>query len=625
MPLDCSEGCVSVQLLCWKRGNEHKAAQVRWDNSSVWWDDTRGGVCSLSGAWGNSTGAWRIVRRWTGRQLFASLGLCAVGASWGTPTWAADRLVMSFACEVRSGRVQISPSSDQTFVIISLHEQEPVTACAPAEPHRCRTWMVHKFDLNCSGTRVSWFAVAAAVVAQRPWRGWLSDGRLHLRTGLRTARDGVTKCASIVRAGLPATLERRRPLAAHCSRYHALRTGEFVALPRGYAPMMGASVRFTSSTPPPVATSSTAPIWATTAAASEAPGRIGAVDIVETDGIISKSGDTTALPEARAGDHEGSDKIQEAGPTSEPMVVDVRPPPAAVAPLAAAGSADNLTATAEIAIAKDGSSSTTGAAIVSVQDTLAQKEMAGVRPAKRRPDRTPAWLGLGLFLASLGLLLVLRTRQRQNVAALTAASATSQAATTGTAGGLDGANGGGSDPNSETGAAPAAAVAAMIYSADTLHAAVREQVLLLDRPLVQAKLLEALALVERRLLSQQLTDHVAAREWGQAQSTITEVLFDLGKLQTTLDAANEPAHVPREQGRVLDRAIMPANASEAFALLGVNPDADEKIVKKVVDGLRQSWHPDLARDEDDRLRREQRMKGINVAWELIRCRRQEAA
>ncbi len=44
-------------------------------------------------------------------------------------------------------------------------------------------------------------------------------------------------------------------------------------------------------------------------------------------------------------------------------------------------------------------------------------------------------------------------------------------------------------------------------------------------------------------------------------------------------------------------------------------------MKKIVDGLRQSWHPDLARTEADRRLREVRMKQINAAWEILQGKR----
>ncbi len=57
--------------------------------------------------------------------------------------------------------------------------------------------------------------------------------------------------------------------------------------------------------------------------------------------------------------------------------------------------------------------------------------------------------------------------------------------------------------------------------------------------------------------------------------------------------------------------------------MGVSPDASETAMKKVVDGLRLSWHPDLAKDEVDRQLREFRVKQINTAWDLIQGKRMQ--
>ena len=59
-------------------------------------------------------------------------------------------------------------------------------------------------------------------------------------------------------------------------------------------------------------------------------------------------------------------------------------------------------------------------------------------------------------------------------------------------------------------------------------------------------------------------------------------------------------------------------------MLGASPDAGETSIKKIVDGLRQSWHPDFATSAADRRLREQRTKQINVAWEILSGKRPAA-
>jgi DnaJ-class molecular chaperone len=71
------------------------------------------------------------------------------------------------------------------------------------------------------------------------------------------------------------------------------------------------------------------------------------------------------------------------------------------------------------------------------------------------------------------------------------------------------------------------------------------------------------------------------------------------------------------------RREMPRTRGEAIEVLGmgVMPGASEAAMKKIVDGLRLSWHPDLAQDEADRQLRELRTKQINAAWDIIQGKR----
>lgn len=71
--------------------------------------------------------------------------------------------------------------------------------------------------------------------------------------------------------------------------------------------------------------------------------------------------------------------------------------------------------------------------------------------------------------------------------------------------------------------------------------------------------------------------------------------------------------------------VMPETEVEAYRILGINPDASPAAAKKLVDALRMSWHPDHGRDSGDRARREQRMKQINAAWDLVKDRHRAAA
>lgn len=69
---------------------------------------------------------------------------------------------------------------------------------------------------------------------------------------------------------------------------------------------------------------------------------------------------------------------------------------------------------------------------------------------------------------------------------------------------------------------------------------------------------------------------------------------------------------------------LPRTTSEAYEVLGVNAEVSDGVLKKIVDALRMSWHPDHARDESDRVERENRIRQINIAWDLINGKREAA-
>ncbi len=62
---------------------------------------------------------------------------------------------------------------------------------------------------------------------------------------------------------------------------------------------------------------------------------------------------------------------------------------------------------------------------------------------------------------------------------------------------------------------------------------------------------------------------------------------------------------------------MPTTRDEALAVLGLSSGATDAAIRKVVEALRQSWHPDLATGDADRVAREDRIKAINVAAGIL--------
>jgi hypothetical protein len=107
---------------------------------------------------------------------------------------------------------------------------------------------------------------------------------------------------------------------------------------------------------------------------------------------------------------------------------------------------------------------------------------------------------------------------------------------------------------------------------------------------------------------------VAARSGPQFRGLVRE----LERIRRI--ALSAAASLSRSRGA----SSLPRTVSEAYDVLGVNPDVSEDVLKRIVDALRMSWHPDLARRDEDRREREDRIRQINAAWELITAKREAA-
>lgn len=88
----------------------------------------------------------------------------------------------------------------------------------------------------------------------------------------------------------------------------------------------------------------------------------------------------------------------------------------------------------------------------------------------------------------------------------------------------------------------------------------------------------------------------------------------IGQELVVRDAPASPALAGPE--RVANNG-MPATRGEALETLGLSSDANDAVVRKVLEALRQSWHPDMATGEADRIAREERLKRINVAADIL--------
>lgn len=156
------------------------------------------------------------------------------------------------------------------------------------------------------------------------------------------------------------------------------------------------------------------------------------------------------------------------------------------------------------------------------------------------------------------------------------------------------------------------AVAAILDQAET------EVAQLKDAGPLREVLFSELALVEQRLANVDAT--AAEGQEGEAKCApqFRVLIRDLQRIRRIAESAAASYSCAREA------TILPKTTSEAYAILGVNPEVSENVLKKIIDALRMSWHPDHARDEEDRRLREDRIRQINIACDLINQNRETA-
>jgi len=98
---------------------------------------------------------------------------------------------------------------------------------------------------------------------------------------------------------------------------------------------------------------------------------------------------------------------------------------------------------------------------------------------------------------------------------------------------------------------------------------------------------------------------------ARVAASLRSVVRDLERIGRIAESASASA---KGAGNDL---VMPKTRAQAFEVLGVNAHATEGTLKRIVDALRMGWHPDHAKDEADKMLREERTKQINIAWDLI--------
>jgi hypothetical protein len=551
----------------------------------------------------------RVSRR--GAGLLALAAMLLPGAAR-----ADELLVMPYTCTVVGGQPVLTPGAERGHRILGARDQRKFNACSPVNPGLCRQWTVHRFDLDCDGTRVPWVSVVAAT-NEGSRRAWLLNGRLVLRMGPRWSLPADDPCAQ--EAGPEQRFEYRR-MRRYCADRLALAPAPVVEMPFGYAPMLGLDGIFVKGGGPAVAGGQPAlpPI------AAAPPG-------VNAQGFrpeppnpmpeLFPSDPPPAWPEPFAGEDAPARPAPAVPPqATPPQPQGQSPSKVAATPPAAAPAAGQ--AAVPPPLAEPPKVAHTESKPAAPQVNLGPRVVTSApapKPATEAPAATPAPSTMGIGEAPKNSAAPAkppaaempkdRASSPSKVAAPLPRNTVEAPAAL--------------SPTAETNSGGAGVSLLGAFRTTTVGALVAFGGLALG-------LLTAFALARRnesiRDARRRPRDLSSVSLGNKRSSPPTRITSERGNLPPNA-AASAMSRVPGRTAAASTAAEfgdrMPETRAEAMQVLGIGvaPTANEAAIKKIVDGLRQSWHPDLARDETDRVLRELRSKQINAAWELLRGQR----
>jgi hypothetical protein len=591
----------------------------------------------------------RIFARRGGFLVVAgSLALAATSSA------ADDMLLMPYSCTVIRSEPMLMRSGDEAYRVMGPREQQTFTACSPADPSRCRQFTLHRFDVECGGVRVPWVAVAVAAARMRNARAWTANGQFHLQMPPRWGMAADDPCARGPDYG-PRGWDyddrwRFDRFARYCADRRMLAPPAVVDMPAGFAPMFGIGV-FVAATEPtapsPPASAATPP-----ALAAGVPAKAQRTEMARQ---------TPEPPPAKKPPVSKADHAQTvaAAPATGPVVPKSSNRPDAAAPPSAA--------TADAPAAPP----TTGSI---VPKTIVRADPATSGPAAALPSTTAE-----AYPAPTTGPVVPKIINRPDPAtggpAATPPSTTAEASPAPITGPIvpkiinrpDPATGGPTapppTPTAESSPAPTTGpiVPKIINRPDPATSGPTVPAPTPAHPIAEAPPPAAVAPPAAYLPTASSSPQaspaagggrIAVSLIGWAGSSPTTAAVAIGSLIIMLVLATFAFVRQREQARLsvqprdlaslsLEGGLpaasvraarpwsgwgdaMPSTRVEALRVLGVTADASETAIKKVVDGLRLSWHPDYAIDADDLEGRELRTKQVNAAWDIIRGKRAAA-
>jgi len=550
-------------------------------------------------------------------------------------------------CDHRDGRLVVQPSEPTTHEIVTDLKRQVFSVCRPGRPDRCQPMMVYQFEVACGSVHVPWMDLATALLSGSGTSAWIEGERLHIRP--RSVRPRLGDCAD----GDPTTGFMRK-----CEPWELDQLGAEWVLPPGFAPVHEVGAKFVDLPPPappplpePRVTafdseqlqtpSESAAVPASASADAE---RLWAHEHATPPDTQEDIARTQPSPEAEAA-YEPYDAAESAmsspGGSQSTASIEHRDPSAFVRnvseAIAAAASAEPEAAAD--AAEPEATSSVRGwsamlefassKAVTWLSDSFLsafEPLAAALKDPKLENQVTAALMGIALLsclVSGIGWYSVRARRARAPAFRVSADGRQPVVHTFRPPSKREAQSQDGADQTSGT---------ALVAPTDekicgelcrTAHNLLQQIEVRVDDLQGVAPLRRVLQR-EMRSLEQFLTAVMTAspqepEEWRRMRNRLQRIVRELHRLRDIV----EGAYRSLSAGGFTSREP-PRDKYEAYEALGVNPDVDLRTLKKLVDALRACWHPDLAKDPTDRANREERMKRINIAWDIITSKRQEA-
>lgn len=572
------------------------------------------------------------------------LSLLVLGAGSAA---AREGVSLPVSCEVHSDRIVLQPSQPTVYEIITEREREVYSACRPGGPNSCRPILVYRFDVACGAERVPWMEVAAALLSAGGSRAAVRRDRLHIRPrqtpqprdcdSTDPAFAFMKDCDAWARkrnatpewvlpsgfapvhevgarfVELPPVVEapKREPEPKPEAPLGTAEAGLEFQAPAPVEPMPPPVIAEATPEPPPVATSPEPPEPAA---------------VPEMPPAEAETAESEAIALARAAIEAADEPAQQAPDvpttlsTAKPEPQEKSDPHPQVKPapgsdlrmVSVTGWSSTVNSIDEQIMARPGLQflSTLEHFVAPLLSALEQMAVRA-RSLPLEKEFTTVLMGValltGLLFSGIGWYSV-RTRSRVRAAPAFGLAETQPVHFRP------------SSPGTFLVPSDEKMCGELCRTAHTMLQQIDARVDELHGVAPLRRVLQR----EMRNLEQFLTAVMTAsprepEEWRRMRNRLQRIVKELHRLRDIV----EGAYRSLSAGGFTSREP-PRDKYEAYEALGVNPDVSPRTLKKLVDALRACWHPDLAKDERDRQAREERMKRINIAWDIITSKRQEA-